>query len=311
MVAIRSWKYAPILMFAALGGCAGMREGPAPISQVTATELDGLRDAIRSDCLNLASSAPAPANPRVRRNHLITAFMAAADTNYTEYERNLLAFSRQNELGGSLATLLLSAIGGASGSQDLSRAANITSGVVAGTQTAFAKSLLNQTVSVLQTHMRAERATQAAQIIEHLALPYDQWNTCLALREAIAYEHAGTLNAALAAMAASATDEEREGDADEDQAIQRIAYRTDALAVGLAAYLRTGENQRGTAREAVVELINEGFIPGPTRNAAQILRQFRAGSGTPEQRIALAQRIVRKENGSEAGNALRAALPPQ
>jgi len=236
MIATRSWKGLLLATCAALGGCAGMSEGPVPISQSTSVELEGLRTAIREECLDMSVTTGQQGN-QDRRNELVTAFMAAADMNYNNYERELLAFSRDNDLGGSLANQLLSAIGAASGSRAISRATNITSGAVSGTQSAFAKSLLNQTVSVLQTHMRAQRATQAAQIIDHLALPYEQWNTCLALREALAYEQAGTLNAALAAMAASATANEEEGDADEDRAIRRIAYSRAPLSQSLRDYL--------------------------------------------------------------------------
>ena len=56
--------------------------------------------------------------------------MAAADIRYNAYERNLLAFSRQNDLGAALATQSISAIGAASGSQALSEAANITNGAI-------------------------------------------------------------------------------------------------------------------------------------------------------------------------------------
>jgi hypothetical protein len=173
---------------------------------------------------------------RIRRNNLATAYMAAADINYLAFERELLGFSRDNDLGSALATQLLSAIGAASGSRAISTAANITTGAVTGTQSAFSKSLLNQTVSVLQTHMRASRAERYAVAIGHLALPYANWNTCQALQDALAYEQAGTLNAALAAMAASAADEERHNNSQAQQAIERVAYSQEALADVLRTY---------------------------------------------------------------------------
>ena len=47
-------------------------------------------------------------------------------------------------------------------------------------------------MSVLQTHMRAQRQLQFATNTEHLALPYAQWKQLSALHDALAYEQAGT-----------------------------------------------------------------------------------------------------------------------
>lgn len=246
MIGIRSLKCALLATFATLGGCAGMSEGPTTVSASVDDPLTlPIRIAMRDECRTRASArvldpgAPplgTPEEMRIRRNSLVTAYMDAASERYLAYERDLLAFSRQNELGASLATQLLSAVGAASGSAAISEATNITSGAVAGTQTAFAKSLLNQTVSVLQTHMRAARAAQRAIIISRLAMPYANWDMCQALEDARDFEHSGTLNAALAAMAASAAEEERDNNADVQQAIQRVAYNVNPLADALRTY---------------------------------------------------------------------------
>jgi hypothetical protein len=318
MIGSRSLKCAVLASFAALGGCAGMSEGPVPVSRGLTAEtaepdLSRIRSAIQTDCLNLPAL---PADPdwaalRIRRNILVTAYMAAADIRYNAYERDLLAFSRQNDLGAALATQLVSAIGAASGSLAVSEAANITSGTIGATQAAFSKSLLNQTVSILQTHMRAERLRQYASNTDHLALPYEQWNSCQALQDALAYEQAGTLNAALAAMAASATDEERDGTDEAADAVERITFTGDAQSLAFRTYLRRGQPQRDTARAALNELVAGGTIARPADgNMGQYLRQFQVGRGTPAERLALMRLIVRKENGSEAGVSLNEALPP-
>jgi hypothetical protein len=239
-------------MLVALSGCAGMSEGPVPVSDSIDPRTQPIRTAMQDECRVRASArrsedpnAPpfgTPEEMRIRRNSLVTAFVDAANESYYAYERDLLAFSRQNELGAAIATQLLSAVGAASGSQAVSQATNITSGAVSGTQSAFAKSLLNQTVSIIQTHMRASRAAQNAIIIEHLALPYADWNMCQALWDARAYEQAGTLNAALAAMAASAADEERDNNADVQQAIDRVAFTENPLVDALRDYFAPGED---------------------------------------------------------------------
>lgn len=247
---------------------------------------------------------------RIRRNSLVTAYMDAATERYLAYERDLLAFSRQNDLGASLATQLLSAVGAASGSAAISEATNITSGAVAGTQSAFAKSLLNQTVSVLQTHMRAARAAQRAIIIPRLAMPYANWDMCQALEDARDYEHAGTLNAALAAMAASAADEERDNNADVQQAIREISFSGSAVPAALQAYLMRGQTQQRNGLAALNELITEGVIARPANVRIYFLELY-TDDTHPEDALALARRIVRNEQSSADGNALNAALPPE
>lgn len=312
MAGFRSSKVALLATIAILGGCAGMSEGPALITPVADAELESLRLALRRECLDV-SGLQQPAPPAVedrarRRNELVTAFMTAADLTYRQYERDLLAFSRQNDLGASLATQLLAVIGGASGSQDLSRAANLTTGAVNGTQSAFAKSLLGQTVSVLQTHMRAQRAAQNALIIERLAWDYETWNNCQAFSAAVAYEQAGTLNAALAAMAASATDEERRNEGAAQQALREVNFSAAPLPAALRAYFQRGAEQQRAGLAALNALIANGTIARPDGPVLLYLIELYSGDAHPQEQAALARQIV-KDDDSEAGQALAAALP--
>ena len=317
MIGKRSLKYALLATFAALAGCAGMSEGPIPVSQGIAPEdaepdLSPIRLAMRTDCLALVPISGDDEAKRQRRNSLVTAYMAAVDIRYNAYERNLLAFSRQNDLGASLATQLVSTIGAASGSQALSEAANLTSGAIGATQSAFSKSLLNQTVSVIQTHMRAQRQMQFALATRHLALPYANWNSCQALQDALSYEQAGTLNAALAAMAASATDDEREGDRQVSAAIQRITYSADAPVAALRTYVGGATTQNDRALAALTDLINRGVIVRPLKTPAAVrayLGQLMTNGSAAELR-ALINRIVELEGTSAAGTALKDSLPP-
>ncbi|HYI64587.1 MAG TPA: hypothetical protein VEW71_06850 [Allosphingosinicella sp.] len=279
-----------------LSACAGMSEGPVPVSESTSTELEGLRTAIREECLDV-SNATAPPGSKARRTELVTAFMTAADLSYNNYERDLLAFTRDNDLGGSLANQLLSAIGAASGSRAISRATNITSGAVSGAQSAFAKSLLNQTVSVIQTHMRAQRATQYALIVERLSWPYESYNTCMAFSDALAYEQAGTLNAALAAMAASATDQERRGDANADRAIRRVLLATDTLATALDAYLNPADEAVGEARrEAARAIVSaDNILPNSELSVPERYSMIVYDGDRAVERAELARKLVDRD----------------
>jgi hypothetical protein len=324
------WKLgSSLLALMAIGGCAGMGEGPVPVSQGIAPEtsepdLSRIRQAMQIDCFDLEphlaagdeddeASDEGDETKRQRRNSLVTAYMAAVDIRYNAFERNLLAFSRQNDLGSALATQLLSAIGAASGSQALSEATNITTGAVGATQAAFSKSLLNQTVSVLQTHMRAQRLQRLATNTEHLALPYGQWNSCQALQDALAYEQAGTLNAAHAAMAASATDQERNGNAAAEAAIPTVAPATGTLVTALDGYLYPEDQSLWPERIAVARRIvaarNLFPEPGLSLNT-RMLRILNFGDADREaDQRALIQGIVDDQSVADALKApLRAAL---
>lgn len=307
-----------VLLMSSLGGCAGMSEGPVPISQGVAPalepDLSPIRDTMQTDCLNLA----VPSNPtaadletmRIRRNALVTAYMAAADIRYNAYERDLLAFSRQNDLGAALATQLLSAVGAASGSQAISEATNITSGAVGATQSAFSKSLLNQTVSVIQTHMRAQRRERFAVATRHLPLPYASWNSCQALQDALAYEQAGTLNAALAAMEASASEEEQAGNARAAQAIERVTQARDTFSVALQAYLAPSNAAvRRTRRDAARAIIQEdGLLANKGFELPERLSRILNDEEWSHERLALARRLVAADG---AGTTALAATLPQ
>jgi hypothetical protein len=331
------WKLGPsVFALMALGGCAGMSEGPIPVSQGIAPDgaepdLSRIRRAMQIDCFNLGQTLDADDEAgdgervaaddddeakQQRRNNLVTAYMAAVDIRYNAYERNLLAFSRQNDLGAALATQLVSAIGAASGSQAISEATNITSGAIGATQSAFSKSLLNQTVSVLQTHMRAQRLQRLATNTEHLALTYAQWNSCQALQDALAYEQAGTLNAALAAMAASATDQERNGRAQAESAIPTVRVASGTLVTALDGFMFPQDNSRWAERVAVARriVVARNLYPDPDLSVEDRLNLILDADDPAREadRRSLIQAIVEDTSVAESLKAsLRAALAGQ
>lgn len=213
-------KVASICAMAALGGCAATA-GRVPVGANPSPDLLRIRQAMEQACLAL----PAPVgaadaeNARMARNNLVTAYMFAVDRAYNDYERQLLDAVRSSDAGEVVATLGLSTVAGVVGDETLARGAATGSATVTGTHTTIGRDdLLNQTISVLQTQMRASRATQRAIVLERLALPYADWTACIALADALAYEQAGTLNAALAAMAASAARANEQGQARVEQA---------------------------------------------------------------------------------------------
>lgn len=217
------WKTSvSICAIAALGGCLGMTR-PIPLAADPSPDLARIREEIRAACL--ASPTPGDAaraeGGLMARNRLVTAYMAAVDVAYHDYERRLLDSVRSgDDVGASMETLGLAANSGPIGDDALARSLTTTSGAVAGTRAVVGRDyLLDVAIGVLQTQMRANRATQRAIILERLRLPLADWATCVALSDVLAYEQAGTLNAALAALAASAAEANEEGEAREERAI--------------------------------------------------------------------------------------------
>jgi hypothetical protein len=188
-------------------------------------------------------------NARIARNNLVTAYMFAVDRAYNDYERQLLDSVRSGDAGASIATIGLSTVAGVVGNENLARGLTTASAIVTGTHTTIGRDyLLNQTMSVLQTQMRASRANQRAIVLERLALPYADWTTCIALSDALAYEQAGTLNAALVEVAASAADANEQGQARAEQAIPTVAFNRGVQARALRGFLNPGTPALATER---------------------------------------------------------------
>lgn len=239
MVAVRSWKCAFLATSVLLSGCAGLRNGAPAIVELSEAgqEFAIIRNRIMSDCLNVDSQTGSAEVQQAQRNRLVTAYVLAVDLRYNAYERNLLDAMRENDLGASTASLALSTIGTVVGNANLVDALNVTNTLVTGTHTAIGRDyLINQTLTTLQTQMRASRAAQRTHIMERLSRPYTGWDSCTALSDVQVYEQAGTLNAAIAAVAASAAQANRENDALAQRAIDRVAFTVSPLADALNAY---------------------------------------------------------------------------
>jgi len=256
MIRIRRWNILLLAMSCTLGGCAGLSNGAPPVfrlqqedaANATHDSLAPIRDAIQADCLDI--SAPhGPTEAKAMRNRLVTAYMFGVDVAYNQYERQLLDAVRQNDLGASSASLALSTIGAVVGEQALAQALSTTNALVTGTHTAISRDyLFNQTLTTLQTQMRASRAHQRATILLRLKLDYDDWNSCTALSDVLAYEQAGTLNAALAEVSASATLANREGQAQVQAAIPIVAPATSATATALDAFISPEDEELWPSR---------------------------------------------------------------
>lgn len=278
----KKWSICGLLVALALSACATVPAGPDPVVQVGSTNFTAIRDAIQSRCLDLNRQMAAPEELQILRNDLVTAYMLAADIEYGRYETRLLENVRTNNFAGSLSVITLSAVAGVIGDRELVRGLTTATGIIAGGQKAYTTDqLLNETVSVLQQQMRASRAAQRAMILSKLNQPYATWSFCLAFQDAQAYERAGTLNAALAEIAASASQARRENEAIADAVTPMLAYERGGLATALRAYVFPVDRTLWPARRTIaVGLVESRNIPPLNGTPLYRLSRILNGSGT-------------------------------
>jgi len=149
---------------------AGPADGARPVSEIAHP-----RAAIEQACVSPGRQADGE-TARTARNDLVATLMLAIDRAHHDYERQLFDVGR-------------------SGSP----------GAVIDTRTRRGRdALVHQMIGVLHMQMRANRATQRTAILEQLARPVSEWPTCAAIRDLMFYERAGSFDAALARVTATA-----------------------------------------------------------------------------------------------------------
>lgn len=185
-----------------LPGCVGPGIGARDPAVATATlSARAAGTAMTAYCLDASKSADRAEDPQARRNRLVGANVLAIDMAHHDYERSILSAAGRARRGSASSSSRTPDIEG----RDLSRALSAASAILARTGGAIESDYLrDQILTLILTQMRANRAARHAVIVRRSALPYDEWNACMALSDVQAYEQAGTVNAALAALAASA-----------------------------------------------------------------------------------------------------------
>lgn len=193
MSAVTRWyKGASLGAILLLEACASPRGAPEPVTSAIAADLarSATGATLAADCLGSSESVDLSEGAAARRNRLVAAQMFVVDAAYLQYERRLLRYARGN---------------GRRAAGDLSRALRATDSLPLANRGAVGRNYLSdQILTILMTQMRTNRAASRAILTGRFELPYDQWNACAALSDVVAYEQAGTLAGALAALAASA-----------------------------------------------------------------------------------------------------------
>lgn len=305
------WPVALLVTCLALPACQTISGGPRPVLPDQQGNFPEIVRVINARCLNVARQSEDASELQIIRNDLVTAYMLAADIEYGRYEASLLDQIRSNNFAASLSILALTAVATVSGDQELARGFSTAAGLVAGGQKAYTTDqLLNQTVSVLQQQMRASRAAQRARILDKLGDPYQTWTFCLALQDAQAYERAGTLNAALAEISATASEARRTNEAIADGVVPVIPYGRDPVAIALRAYVfPAGQQALWDARLGIVMDVMQAGDILPQPNVTPLRRRSRLlAGGTPEIQAARRELIQDLINDSRVDAADKALL---
>lgn len=144
------------------------------------------------------------------RNLIVRRLMLYDDEFFRAWSQQMYGGRAITNTLGDFATGLMSAIAGATGSDDVSKGLNLAITGITGARMAVDKNIfLEQAAGALISQMRAERAkvdTQISQYLKQSSLnyPLDQ-----ALRDLVRYYEAGTLAHAAEALKADATEAAR------------------------------------------------------------------------------------------------------
>src|ERR1700730_6175856 len=160
--------------------------------------------------------AMSPANQANGRNQIVTARMYIADLEYHYYEARL---TREMQDEGLLATAVSLGLTGTASLIPVAQTSRILSGIATGVtgldQAYNEKELLSNTIQALQTQMRADRKTWAAEIQAKMlrpdkstVTPITEYTLAMALSDADSYYQAGTIASALIGLSKTLANKE-------------------------------------------------------------------------------------------------------
>ena len=195
-----------LLITPMFAGCASQQIGPIrPVS--IESDVAMVSSLAYPQDLTQFSSYPPDAQAAIR-NEMLTARMFVADMEYQPYEANL---TKETQREGLLATAVNLGLTTSSTLVGAAATKTILSGLatgVTGLDKAYSeKELLSNAMQTLQTQMRADRKTQAAEIYAKMfrdagndvkrPTPISEYTLTMALSDAEAYYQAGTIASAL------------------------------------------------------------------------------------------------------------------
>jgi len=172
------------------------------------------------------------------RNQFISARMYAIDLQYTSYEAGLTKERQEIGFLGSVTSIALSSTASLVAADITKNVLSAASAGLTGAQAAYNDEvLLQRTMQVLQSQMRANRARVSAQIIQRMRLPSSEYPLGMALSDLESYYQAGTITGALVQVHETLGQEVAAAEVAKDAAILRSTRTSDTPSRLLLAYL--------------------------------------------------------------------------
>lgn len=172
------------------------------------------------------------------RNAIIDARMYAIDLNYFTYEANLTHERQEADFATASSTIALTAASVLVGPVQTKNILTGAAGAITGANQAYDdKVLLNKTMQVLQTQMRAERNRVAIKIYRSMQLSAASYTLGMAMSDVEDYYRAGTMTGALIDVSNTVSDEANSAKAAKYSFTISHGFATDTLATSLQAYV--------------------------------------------------------------------------
>ncbi|MGO7919435.1 hypothetical protein ACC755_09740 [Rhizobium ruizarguesonis] len=135
---------------------------------------------------------------RTYRNEYVLAQMYTLDVKYNRYESDLTKEMQRLGFGAAVTNIALTSVASQIASVQAKNVLSATAAGLTGVKAAYDKDvLLDRTVQIIQSQMRASRAEVAARIFTRLKLPADDYPLMMAWMDLQEYYKAGTLGSAL------------------------------------------------------------------------------------------------------------------
>ena len=304
-----------VLLVTSLSGCASFRGGPdrlgnpeVPNCQQGAISQNARSVRAEDECLTMSWRGTDGTLLKQQRNHVVTLRLYLIDQKYNDFERKLLTESRSAAFD---MTLIQLGLGSAATLLDQGKATRAISGintVITGAKESFNKDvMLDRTIAILATQMRASRAAVRTTILDRLKLSYTDWPIGLAMSDLEDYEQSGSLNSALTAVAESAATAKLVNEDRARLAVKDVTVDYDAspAATVLQDYQDAGgDNVLATTREANIRAAMDAegvpittrvyeftYAPDPRKNAV-ILRLMKQEQSNTAVFAALAKGLI-------------------
>lgn len=203
-------------LFILIGAMAGLISGCETTTSVTGAperlysvkeELDFAKSNYGQEKMKLYFQAADDQNRRTSlRNSIVLGRMHAIDLAYGQYERALFIERQRIPFWASTASMSLTAIAGSIGDLTAQTALIAVDNGIKGTRGFYERDiLLNKSIEIVQTNMRAERNRVRAAIISNLSETDSNYPLELALSDVERYRAAGTFSSGVQSASNSAS----------------------------------------------------------------------------------------------------------